>query len=122
MDITDYYQVVTYETPHGEGNQRIEAGTYVVGGEYADNDGTEVWIHVDFALDTNGHDATKHVAERIAAALAGSDVQIHNHHTPEGQAQIKRLAAVIGRGRRDDMADEGIASSVLVALLDSQGA
>ncbi|GAA2773739.1 hypothetical protein [Saccharopolyspora taberi] len=76
MDITDVYQVVTLTEPQGEGGERLEPGTYVIGGEYANDDGTEIVIRVDHVTDVEGFDATQYVAQRIAASLAGGTVEL----------------------------------------------
>ncbi|MGW1675984.1 hypothetical protein [Saccharopolyspora sp. NPDC002376] len=67
--ITDVYQVVTFAEPIDEGGERIEAGTYVIGGEYADDDGAEIVVRIDHAIDVEGYDITQYVAERIKFAL-----------------------------------------------------
>lgn len=118
--ITDVYQVITVTEPYGEGDDRVEPGIYVVGGEYADNGCTEVWMHVDFALDTDGNDATRYVAERIATVLSATrdEPRIHNHHTLEGEKQRQHIAEVIRDCREQGLSDEATASSVFVALLN----
>lgn len=75
-EITDHYQVVTVAQSHWDRGEWVEAGTYVVGGEYADNDCAEVSVHVLWGLDTNGDDATRYVAERIADALSHRPIEL----------------------------------------------
>ncbi|WP_190824743.1 hypothetical protein [Saccharopolyspora pogona] len=93
--ITDVYQVVTYEQPCGEGDERIEPGTYVVGGEYAE-EGAEVVVLVVLALDEGGFDATQYVAGRIAAALSGAATP-----PPKDITEAIRLLTLAEKARRD---------------------
>lgn len=66
--ITSAYQVVTI--PDSDNEAGMEPGVYVIGGEYANDDGEEIVIRIDYAIDENGFDATEYVAEQVTAALS----------------------------------------------------
>lgn len=76
IQITDFYDVVTLDEDKHDDEGSIEAGTYVVGGEYASEDCAEVLIRVHFALDDNGNPVTEHVARLIASVLSHQPVEL----------------------------------------------